>query len=504
MKPVRAHISPLRSVAAPAPPMSGAPALPLGSPRRRGWTAAMPTQNTAMVRVAFSMLALMSDVGAIVLSAGVAGYCYYKAVYPGYVDAEAYFGLGAILAMFVVAPNLLSRHYVIDSYLSLKGHLRQLLLQWNLAAMGALAVAFLTKTSADFSRGASVFVYVFGFASIALARAGLVHLARSGGAAGAMASRRVFLVGREEHITAFTARHDLPGMGLDVVAAAVLRGGMGTLPDDLALAAASARMLRPDDVFILAPWSDTETIDATVDAFLRVPAAIHLGPERVLERFERARIDKVGSLQSLFLVHRPMNPAQIIGKRLMDMALASALLVMLSPLFAVVAALIKLDSKGPVFFAQRRYGFNQQPFRVFKFRSMTTLDDGAEVRQATRGDLRVTPIGRWLRRLSIDELPQLFNVLRGDMSLVGPRPHALAHDQAFERRIALYARRHNVKPGITGWAQVNGLRGETDTDDKMRARVEHDLFYIDNWTFGFDMKILLLTALSPKTFSNAH
>lgn len=464
----------------------------------------MPNSNTAAVRVAFSLLSLLSDAGAIILSAGGAGLVYHQAIYGGAVAVDAYLGLGAILALFVVTPNLLSRHYVIDNYLSLKGHLRQLVMQWNLAAMGALAVAFLTKTSADFSRGASVFVYIFGFASLALARAALVHLVRSGGAAGAMASRRVFLVGREEQIAAFNRRHDLKGMGLDVVAAAVLRGGMGTLPDDLALAAASARMLRPDDVFILAPWSDTETIDATVDAFLRVPAAIHLGPERVLERFERARIDKIGSLQSLFLVHRPLNPAQIIAKRVMDVALSATLLVLLAPVFAVVAALVKLDSKGPVFFAQRRYGFNQQPFRVLKFRSMSTMDDGKVVRQATKGDARVTRVGHWLRRLSIDELPQLFNVLRGDMSLVGPRPHALAHDQAYERRIALYARRHNVKPGITGWAQVSGLRGETDTDDKMRARVEHDLFYIDNWSFGFDLKILLLTAFSPKTYSNAH
>jgi Undecaprenyl-phosphate glucose phosphotransferase len=464
----------------------------------------MPTQNGTAVRVAFSVLSFLLDVATITLSAGAAGMVYHQTVYGLPLGGDAYLGLGAILALFVVTPNLLARHYVIDNYVSLKGHIRSLLMQWNLAAMGALAVAFLTKTSADFSRGAGVFVYIFGFASLALGRAALVHLVRSDGAAGAMLSRRVFLVGREEQINAFISRHDLAEMGLDVVAASVLRPGMGTLPDDLALAAASARMLRPDDVYILAPWSDTETIDATVDAFLRVPAAIHLGPERVLERFERARIDKVGSLQSLFLVHRPMNPMQIFAKRAMDVALSAALMVALSPLLALVALLIKLDSKGPVFFAQRRYGFNQQPFRVFKFRSMTTMDDGAVVRQATKGDMRVTRVGAWLRRLSIDELPQLFNVLRGDMSLVGPRPHALAHDQAFERRIALYARRHNVKPGITGWAQVNGLRGETDTDDKMRARVEHDLFYIDNWSLGFDLKILLLTGLSPKTYQNAH
>jgi lipopolysaccharide/colanic/teichoic acid biosynthesis glycosyltransferase len=156
-----------------------------------------------------------------------------------------------------------------------------------------------------------------------------------------------------------------------------------------------------------------------------------------------------------------------------------------------------------VFFRQRRYGFNQQPFRIIKFRTMTTLDDGDVIRQACRNDGRITRIGGWLRRWNIDELPQLINVLRGDMSLVGPRPHALSHDREYEQRISLYARRHNVRPGITGWAQVNGLRGETDTDEKMRRRVDYDLYYIDNWSMLFDLKILLYTVFSRRAYRNA-
>jgi lipopolysaccharide/colanic/teichoic acid biosynthesis glycosyltransferase len=165
--------------------------------------------------------------------------------------------------------------------------------------------------------------------------------------------------------------------------------------------------------------------------------------------------------------------------------------------------MIRLDSPGPVFFLQRRYGFNQQMFRIFKFRTMTTLDDGDVIRQARRNDRRVTRMGRWLRRWNIDELPQLINVMRGEMSLVGPRPHALSHDREFEQRVALYARRHNVKPGITGWAQVNGLRGEIDSDDKIRHRVEYDLYYIDNWSLLFDLKILLYTVFSRSAYRNA-
>ena len=133
----------------------------------------------------------------------------------------------------------------------------------------------------------------------------------------------------------------------------------------------------------------------------------------------------------------------------------------------MIALIIKLDSAGPVFFRQRRYGFNQKPFRILKFRTMVTLDDGPIIRQATRDDPRVTRVGRWLRAWNLDELPQLLNVVKGEMSLVGPRPHALSHDREYEHIIARYARRHNVKPGITGWAQVHGIRGETDTHDKM-------------------------------------
>ncbi len=169
-----------------------------------------------------------------------------------------------------------------------------------------------------------------------------------------------------------------------------------------------------------------------------------------------------------------------------------------------MAIAIKLDSKGPVFFVQRRYGFNQEPFRILKFRSMTTMEDDRKLEQVKAGDRRVTKIGRFLRRSNIDELPQLLNVLRGDMSLVGPRPHALAHDQAFEREVALYARRHNVRPGITGWAQVNGWRGETDTPEKVLGRVEHDLHYIDNWSLLLDVSIMVRTVFSKKAYRNAQ
>jgi putative colanic acid biosynthesis UDP-glucose lipid carrier transferase len=191
------------------------------------------------------------------------------------------------------------------------------------------------------------------------------------------------------------------------------------------------------------------------------------------------------------------------AKRLLDVVLTSALLAGAWPLFVAVAVAVKLDSPGPVLFAQTRYGKNGDAIRVLKFRTMTAAEDGAEVRQATRNDARVTRVGKLLRQWSLDELPQLFNVLRGEMSLVGPRPHAVAHNLYYRTQILEYMLRHKVKPGITGWAQVNGWRGETDTLDKMIERVRYDLEYIRRQSFRFDLEILSRTIFGRKTRQNA-
>ena len=330
----------------------------------------------------------------------------------------------------------------------------------------------------------------------------LVRILHDHAVEGGAAARRVFLVGFEEELRHFTRTYEPNQLGMRVVSAAILRGSE-TLKEDLALAAASARVLRPEDIYILVPWSDKATVDASIDAFMRVPASIHLGPERVLERFTDVSLERNGPITSLSLVRRPLTLMEVMLKRTVDIALAAIALVLLSPLLLATAIAIKLESRGPALFFQRRYGFNQETFRICKFRSMKTMEDNRHVKQATANDDRITRVGRIIRKLNIDELPQLLNVLRGDMSLVGPRPHALVHDQLYDRSIELYARRHNVKPGITGWAQVNGFRGETSTEDKMRGRVEHDLHYIDNWSMTLDFRIMWLTVFSKKAYRNA-
>jgi putative colanic acid biosysnthesis UDP-glucose lipid carrier transferase len=189
----------------------------------------------------------------------------------------------------------------------------------------------------------------------------------------------------------------------------------------------------------------------------------------------------------------PFTGTNELVKRVSDVVLSSIILVLISPLLVALAIGVKLSSPGPVIFRQRRTGLDGEDITVYKFRSMTTQDNGSVVRQATKNDARVTPFGAFIRRTSLDELPQFFNVLQGRMSIVGPRPHAVAHNEEYRRIVKAYMVRHKVKPGITGWAQVNGQRGETDTLAKMQARVEYDLEYLRNWSLGLDLQIIVRT-----------
>ena len=374
-----------------------------------------------------------------------------------------------------------------------------------------LLVGFATKTTNDFSRVVSVAFFVAGLPAMLIVRATMVRLVRRAFTPASTSVSRIHLVGYEEDIASFYANNDAEALGLRVIGTSYLRrpdldadaaSREALLSEDLDLAVSVVRFLRPDDVFVLVPWAKTVDVERCIDAFLRVPAALHLRPGAMLDRFPDLRVAHVGRLNGLNIGRRPLNFGEILLKRTVDLTLAVIALILLAPLLLTVALLIKLDNPGPVFFRQRRYGFNQQAFGVFKFRSMKVHNDKV-FRQASRDDDRITRVGAVLRRTNIDELPQLLNVLTGDMSLVGPRPHALAHDRSFERRIALYARRHNVKPGITGWAQVNGFRGETLTDADMEKRVQADLHYIDNWSIWLDLKIMVQTVISPRAYRNA-
>jgi Undecaprenyl-phosphate glucose phosphotransferase len=469
------------------------------SARRSSRPAIGPSRSGATFSRALYSVGFAAADGAVILASALAAGLLYQH------DERVWGTLAGALfvATLFLGINLLSHEYEIPSYLSLKGHAERAFRAWVTAYGLAITLGFLTKTSEVFSRGATGIQFFGGFAALMLFRNLIVRRMRQRAEAGAITSRRIMLVGSEGEILGFLGRHQPEQYGLKVVGAAVLRPGVDNLADDLALAVATARLDPPDEVFLLLPWGDTALLSRCVDMFRTLPSDIHLGPTAFLERYGDLHIDRSGPIASVHLVRSPLSPFDIACKRVFDVVVASTALLVLSPFLLLVALAIKIESRGPVFFLQRRYGFNQQPFRILKFRSMSTMEDGAAVRQVTTGDKRVTRVGRVLRKTSIDELPQLINVLKGDMSIVGPRPHALAHDQQFERNIASYARRHNVKPGITGWAQVRGWRGETDTPEKIAGRVEHDFQYIDNWSFWFDLAIILRTVFSPRTFHNA-
>jgi undecaprenyl-phosphate galactose phosphotransferase/putative colanic acid biosynthesis UDP-glucose lipid carrier transferase len=232
-----------------------------------------------------------------------------------------------------------------------------------------------------------------------------------------------------------------------------------------------------------------------------LPVPVRLLPDRNASRYLGRPMSDIGLATAIDLKRAPLGVWERGVKTSIDFLIAALGLILFAPLLAAAALMIKLDSRGPVFFWQTRVGFNGQRFRILKFRTMRTLEDGDMIRQASRNDDRVTRVGRWLRATSVDELPQLVNVLLGQMAIVGPRPHAAAHDGEFDRTIANYALRHNVKPGITGWAQVCGFRGETPTIELVLKRVEHDLWYIHNWSFWLDLTILARTIavlINPK------
>ncbi len=254
---------------------------------------------------------------------------------------------------------------------------------------------------------------------------------------------------------------------------------------------------RIDQVVVALPWSAETRLQQIVSRLALTPVKIRLAPDLASFAFVRRPLVMLGELPVMTLFERPISGIDAGVKSMEDRILTFLILAVIWPLLVIIAVAIKLDSSGPIFFRQPREGFNNRPFRVFKFRTM--FDDHAEhdgINQASRDDPRVTRIGRFLRRTSLDELPQLINVLQGDMSLVGPRPHApstRAGGRLFPEVVASYAARHKVKPGITGWAQVCGWRGETDTEAKLVKRFEHDLYYIENWSLLFDFYILART-----------
>lgn len=386
----------------------------------------------------------------------------------------------------------------------------------TLALLGVIAalimVAYFTKTSDNFSRAWAVMWGILSYVALVLFRFAIELQFAQWEREGRL-SANVAIIGGGDAAARLIAQMAIPRQtGYRVVGVfddrperlASLPPGLaqGSLEDLVSL----SRDLRIDEVVIALVRPSEADLMAVLKKIRSLTANVHLGPDGMaLPHTPFRGFGTLAGIPMLKLHERPLSGWGIVLKAIEDRFLAALILLLISPLLLLIAVGILVTSGRPIFFRQTRYGFNNNEFTVYKFRTMyATAGSDGTVPQARRDDPRITRFGSFLRRTSLDELPQLMNVLKGDMSLVGPRPHAVAHNIQYAAVIDDYLGRHRVKPGITGWAQVNGLRGEVDTPDKMRMRVEHDLYYIDNWSLLFDLRILLLTAVYGFVHKNAY
>ena len=426
--------------------------------------------------------------------------------------ARAYFNAILIGSLFYAGLADMIGAYDVDVRFSMRQAWGRVLTAWAATAMFMLTMGFLFKISDTYSRAWAILWFFGGGLILCFVRAGGTVWLRRLKQRGLFNQRvAIFGAGPQGHRLAhyilgnqkltidllgfFDDRNDdRLEKGDDEVA---LNGNLEGLLQAI-------RLGLVDQVIVALPWSAEARLQDVVGRLAITPIRIRLAPDLASFAFAQRPLVMLGDLPVMTLFERPISGFDQILKKIEDFVLGLSVTLLLAPLLLLIAIAIKLDSKGPVFFRQPREGFNNRKFHIWKFRSMH--QDMAEVEaihQARRGDPRVTRIGRFLRRTSLDELPQLFNVISGEMSLVGPRPHAestRAGDRLFGEVVATYAARHKVKPGMTGWAQVNGWRGETDTEEKLVRRLEHDLYYIENWSVLFDLYILLRTL--PSLFSS--
>lgn len=401
--------------------------------------------------------------------------------------------ISAGLLLGVFSDNLYRSWRVND----LGSMLKSVATVWGSVVVLLMLGLFITKTSADISRAWFIgwaFSCWLALSLQRLAAYGLLRWLRQRG----YNFKTVLLVGsgpvRDQVVKAI---HESAWSGLRILA--------HIQPDQLQAYADLPDDQQPDEIWLCLPLSDETGIRTSLDALRHSVANIRLVPDWFSLKLINHGISEALGIPMLDLSASPVTGTTRLIKATEDRLLALGVLVLISPLMIAIAIAVKLSSPGPVYFKQKRNGWNGSVINVYKFRSMYMhQEDDGQVTQATQGDPRITPLGRFLRRTSLDELPQFINVLQGRMSIVGPRPHAVAHNEYYKQRVPRYMLRHKVKPGITGWAQVHGLRGETDTLEKMEKRVEYDLYYIEHMSLWLDLKIMVMTIFNGFANRNAY
>ena len=444
----------------------------------------------------------MLDVVIIFLTAMVSGMIYSQFAFENTGDWTKFAGVAAaVIGLYIPMASTMGL-YETSSILSPR-RVGQVALLWVGVFLFLASIVFALKIGKEFSRGAVISLLVSGGALLMghrmIWRSALRQALRGGNLRG---RRLMLLSGKSDEVS----RKLVPGLlkhGFslerhlnfsdaqtpEVVAASVIEAVRGSNVEEIAIAFESDQ------------WRMAQSIAQSLRA---LPLPVVAIPDGQVRDFIRRSRFSFGDIVSVEMQRAPLSLPEQMLKRSIDLAGALTGLVLLTPLLLLTAIAIKLDTSGPILFKQRRQGFNGKQFVIFKFRTMSVMEDGENVKQAQQFDRRVTRVGRWLRSSSIDELPQLLNVLTGEMSLVGPRPHALAHDNYYAQQISNYAFRHHMKPGITGWAQANGARGETPDIASMKRRIELDQWYVDNWTIWLDFKIILKTVFAITKRQNAY
>jgi Undecaprenyl-phosphate glucose phosphotransferase len=448
------------------------------------------------------VLAVVIDI-LIILSAGVLADMIYRLATTGFADQITDYTAAAAVVAALFTSLLKGRGlYKPMALLAWTPQVRAVTLTWIGVFMFLAGCVFALKIGSTFSRGTIVSFAAIGLFGLVAHRTFWRSALESGLASGKWSGRKIVII--SENSAASDVQQQLLQHGFRIQRHFVLDTDNSQWDEIVSQAISYTRCSNVDELFIAAELQSWTKIKKSAERLRLLPLPVNLVAVGPTSKLLTQPVSAIGNAIVIELQRAPLNFFERLVKRAIDIVFAGTALIALIPLLTLVAIAIKLDSPGRVIFRQTRHGFNGKPFNILKFRTMTVVEDGDSVKQATRLDKRVTRVGFWLRRTSIDELPQLINVLKGEMSLVGPRPHAAAHDNYFDPVIANYAFRQRMKPGITGCAQVNGSRGETPTIDAMQRRVRLDLWYIENWSFQLDLAIMFRTIIELVRGRNAY
>jgi len=449
---------------------------------------------------------------AIILACSVAaGAIYQYFIIDDLANISPQMGIGVVAAISYVAVAWLMGLYDTRALLKTLRDYGQILLVWGLVISFIVLLLFLFKLSAEVSRGSVISFAASAIVLLILWRKAAKRLVRYAFATKTITGSKVIMIGTRDELAPLRPDALLESFGLREVDRIVLpfHDPKNPVISDLQMEAVGhaihqSRMMGANEIVLALPWGDRAHLEFVREQLRVLPLPVRLLPDQHIRSICLDLNTNTTSNILIDLQRAPLSRTELAVKRLFDIVIAATMLFLLLPLLIATAVAIKMDSNGPLIFRQRRRGFNGQDFVIHKFRTMRVMEDGDVIRQASKSDTRVTRFGRLLRRSSIDELPQLINVLKGDMSIVGPRPHALAHDKEYGALIGNYAFRHHVKPGITGWAQVNGFRGETSHISLMQKRVELDIWYINHWSILLDLEILARTVLEVGRSKKAY